>query len=53
MKKVKSSFLATSEKFVPIAAKHRAQTNQRGQTRKIFSGFDILDVADTDANFFG
>lgn len=47
-----SHLLATGKEFVPIAAKHSAQTRQRWQAGEILSGFDVLNVARAHADFF-
>ena len=46
-------FVATVEKFLPIATQGGLQMHQRRQTRKVFSCFEALNVARTCANFFG
>ena len=46
-------FVATVEKFLPIATQDGLQMHQRRQTWKVFSCFEALNVARTCANFFG
>ena len=46
-------FVATVEKFLPIATQGGLQMRQRRQTWKVFSRFEALNVARTCANFFG
>jgi hypothetical protein len=46
-------FVATVEKFLPIATQRGFQMRQRWQTWKVFSRFEALNVARTRANFFG
>jgi hypothetical protein len=46
-------FVATVEKFLPIATQGGLQMRQRRQTWKVFSRFEALNVTRTCANFFG
>jgi hypothetical protein len=44
---------AAPEQILPITPKRRSQSYQRGQGRKVFSGFEALNVASAYAHFFG
>ena len=45
-------FVATVEKFLPIATQGGLQMRQRRQTWKVFSRFEALNIARTCADFF-
>jgi hypothetical protein len=46
------NFVAATEHLMPFGSQSEFQPGKRWQAWKIFSGFNALDVAWTDANFF-